>query len=195
MTNESYDLLVDIANDKATEGEVSINGIKIKAGDKDNAKIALALIDTYNLMGRKKANENQYGQGNDCAMPKGCWDADSYLDGIHQKFSDEYSAGWSTVQPTFKLDMSANNWNGQVEEVSAKLANPNYPAAASGYNQAEAIMPASAAFPDYLASGRGQSEAQVGYVSGQDILVPKNVPANLGPQFSPIVVDEETTGE
>lgn len=181
MTNEQYKLLVKIANGEVEEGKVDVNGIVIDAAadnGKDLAKVALSIIDDYNLMGAKKANMNQYGQGNDCAMPKGCWKEGTYLDGIYQQFSDAYSAGWPAVQPTFKLDMSANNWNGQETDVSAMLSNPNYPATASGYNQATAVMPAVSAWPAYVSAGRGQTKDQEGYVSGQNVLIAQGTPVN-----------------
>lgn len=178
MTQTEYEKLVEQSQSRdKVVGVPTINGIPVNTSAL--AIIVLGMIDQYNLMGSGKGSvyDNQYSQGNDCPMPKGCWEEGSYLDGIYQQFSKEYSAGWPAVQPSFKLDMSANAWNGMAE-ASAYLTNPNYAAAASGYNRNSAVMPAVSAWPAYVSAGRGQTEDQIGYVSGQNVLVAQGAPAN-----------------
>lgn len=163
MTQNEYEKLVKFAKDggDAPSPAIVINGVEIST--QDLAMLAVSMIDQYNLVGAGKSNKNQYSVGNDCAMPD-CFVPGSYLDGIHQQFKDEYSAGWPTVQPTFKLDMSGTNWKGQITDVSAKVTNPNFATLASGYNQASAIMPATKAWPEYEEIGRGTYGEQEGYV-------------------------------
>lgn len=178
MTQNEYEKLVEQSKTvDPVAGVPTINGVLVDNSAK--AVMVLAMIDQFNLMGSGKGSvyDNQYSQGNDGPMPKGCWEEGSYLDGIYQKFSKEYSAGWPAVQPSFKLDMSANAWNG-MPEASAYLANPNYAATASGYNRADAIMPATDAWPAYVSAGRGQTEDQIGYVSGQNVLLAQGTPVN-----------------
>lgn len=121
-----------------------------------------------------KANKSQYSRGNDCEMPD-CFVSGSYLDGIYQEFKPEYSAGWPTVQPTFKLNMEVVDgnpqWKGTDALTDADKEYPNYPAMASGYNTNSAVMPATEAWPLYKEAGRGDvAGEQVGYVdSGLEV--------------------------
>lgn len=178
MTQNEYEKLVEQSKSETPiEGVPTINGVTVSTADL--AAVVLGMIDQFNLMGSGKGSvyDNQYAQGNDGPMPKGCWEEGSYLDGIYQKFSDEFSAGWPAVQPSFKLDMSANAWNG-MPDASAYLANPNYAATASGYNRNSAVMPAVSAWPAYVSAGRGQTEDQIGYVSGQNVQIAQGTPVN-----------------
>lgn len=121
-------------------------------------------IDPMNFAAPGK--KSQYNTGNDQEIDYDKYFVkESYHDGIYEQFNkDTAPAGWPDIQPTFKLNVSADEVRTVWKGTEYDAANANYGAAASAYNTASAVMPAKEAWPKYVDMGRGgDNSTQSGY--------------------------------